>query len=90
MTFAERALTGGLFHLVAMGQHIGTSLKMVWTKTTTRFPPVLPDAHDSPLQVPAAVPFAEGGHTPEPQDGRLRVPHHFHTCITTRRGVSVA
>ena len=90
MTFAGRALTGGLFHLVAMGHHIGTSPITVWTKPTTRFPPVLPDAHVSPLQVTAAVPSAEGGHTPEPQDGRLRVPHHFHTCIRTRCGVSVA
>ena len=25
-----------------------------------------------------------GGHTAEPQDGRLRMPEHFHICIGTR------
>ena len=64
MTFAGRALTSGLFHLVAAGLPIATSPNTVWTQTTTRFPLVLPHPHDSPVQVMVALPYVEGGATP--------------------------
>ena len=39
LTITGRALTNGLFHLVATGQSIGTSPVMVRTKPASRFPP---------------------------------------------------
>ena len=69
MTFIGRAFTSGLFHLVAINLPIGTTPNTVWTQPDTRFPPVLPDAHDSPLQVTATLLSVEGGNTSGPKAG---------------------
>ena len=60
LTFTGRALTNQLFHLVVIGQPIGTLQNMVWAQPTTGFPPCRPDVAVSPLQVPAAVPSVNG------------------------------
>ena len=56
LTFAGRALTNGLLHLVVIGQPIGTLQNKVWAQPTTRFPPRRSDVAVPPLQVPAAAP----------------------------------
>ena len=60
LTFTRRPLTNGLFHMVVIGQPIGTCQNKVWAQPTTRFPPCRPDVAVSPLEVPAAVPSVKG------------------------------
>ncbi|XBJ28322.1 hypothetical protein VPH35_005446 [Triticum aestivum] len=63
LTFVIRDLTNRRFHLVMIGQPIGTLENKVWAKPTIRFPPSRPNVAVFPFQVSTASPSMKESHS---------------------------
>ena len=80
LTFAERGLTDGHFHLAVIGQPIGTLWIKVRAQPTTRFPPCRPDMAVSTLRATTASMSMRGATPRSHVSGALHLPPHFQMC----------